>query len=196
MKKINFLSLTVFFTIIFNNLAAFSCQDRAKCPSVKSNMHTFQTLLETYSVDHNGNYPKNVEELKKDATKGNNKYWKDFKNPYTNQEGTTFDLKIKLDKNDSNIVEKNNLIIGSIFYEPIKNNKIINGYKIYAICEGNRVGGFKGFLNDTINGVKSILLFPFSFFSCGDQYVTYFGTKKVDFIKDSNTNEFFILSNN
>ena len=64
-----------------------SAQDRAKLASVKSNMHTFQTILETYSVDSNGYYPKNVEDLIKTATKGNNTYWKDFKNPYTREKG-------------------------------------------------------------------------------------------------------------
>ena len=66
-----------------------SAQDRAKLASVKSNMHTFQTILETYSVDASGNYPKNAADVANSATAGNNKYWKDFKNPFSNAAGAT-----------------------------------------------------------------------------------------------------------
>ena len=35
-------------------------QDRAKISSVKANMHTVQTMLETYGVDWGGTYPTTV----------------------------------------------------------------------------------------------------------------------------------------
>ena len=56
-----------------------ACQDRAKSSSIKANMHTFQTALETYAVDWGGRYPQNVQELFKESTRY--KYWKDFQNP-------------------------------------------------------------------------------------------------------------------
>jgi len=47
-------------------------------------MHTFQTMLETYAVDH-GKYPTSTQELKKAAVKKG--YWKEFKSPFTNKSG-------------------------------------------------------------------------------------------------------------
>lgn len=62
-------------------------QDRAKVSSVKSNMHTFQTMAETYAVDWGGVYAKDVVDLKKDATSSGKQYWKEFVNPFTSQSG-------------------------------------------------------------------------------------------------------------
>ena len=71
-----------------------SAQDRAKVASVKSNMHTFQTMLETYAVDWGGNYAGNpasattgsATALVTEATA--KKYFKSFKNPFTAKEGS------------------------------------------------------------------------------------------------------------
>lgn len=60
-------------------------QDRAKVSSVKANMHTFQTALETYAVDWGGVYPATVSELVTEGTAQD--YWKEFKNPFNNLEG-------------------------------------------------------------------------------------------------------------
>lgn len=63
---------------------------RAKISSVKANMHSFQTMVETYGVDNDGVYPKDVQTLKQAAdvqTPEASAYWKDFSNPYTNQQG-------------------------------------------------------------------------------------------------------------
>ncbi|MFN8670586.1 MAG: prepilin-type N-terminal cleavage/methylation domain-containing protein [Candidatus Sericytochromatia bacterium] len=65
-----------------------SAQDRAKVASVKSNMHTFQTIVETYSVDFGGQYATTVAALKTAATTASNAYWKDFKNPFSGATGT------------------------------------------------------------------------------------------------------------
>lgn len=64
--------------------------DRAKVASVKSNMHTFQLMLETYGTDWGGTYPRFFDDLKNEATSKN--YLKKYKNPFT---GT------KLSMNDS-----------------------------------------------------------------------------------------------
>lgn len=71
-----------------------SAQDRAKVASVKSNMHTFQTMLETYSVDWGGVYAGDTAApgtggatfLVTEATTKN--YFKSFKNPFTAKEGS------------------------------------------------------------------------------------------------------------
>lgn len=67
-----------------------SAQDRAKVSSVKANMHTVQTAVETYGVDWGGVYEA---ALQASASQGiqveaNNKgYWKEFKNPFNGQQG-------------------------------------------------------------------------------------------------------------
>lgn len=70
--------------IALPNFAA--AQDRAKVSSVKSNMHTFQMMLETFAVDWGGTYPRLPEDLQREAT--NNNYAKDYKNPFTGKELT------------------------------------------------------------------------------------------------------------
>ena len=64
-------------------------QDRAKISSVKANMHTFQTIAETYAVDFGGVYAEDVATLNTAATDTSNTsaYWKDFNNPFTNATG-------------------------------------------------------------------------------------------------------------
>ncbi len=60
----------------------------APISSVKANMHTFETLVEIYAVDHRKKTPVNVNLLKKAASHPNkNAYWKEFTNPMTNQSG-------------------------------------------------------------------------------------------------------------
>jgi type II secretory pathway pseudopilin PulG len=67
-----------------------SAQDRAKISSVKANMHTVQTSVETYAVDWGGVYASRLGDGSADGivaeatAKG---YWKDFKNPFTGQQG-------------------------------------------------------------------------------------------------------------
>lgn len=66
-------------------------QDRAKISSVKANMHTFQTIVETYGVDFGGVYPPSVSGLEtaaKDTTQGTSAYWKEFTNPFTSTSGS------------------------------------------------------------------------------------------------------------
>ncbi|MEZ0375069.1 MAG: type II secretion system protein [Candidatus Sericytochromatia bacterium] len=62
-------------------------QDRAKLSSVKANMHTLQTIVETYAVDWGGVYAANVAGLKTEATVVGREYWKDFSNPFTGTSG-------------------------------------------------------------------------------------------------------------
>jgi prepilin-type N-terminal cleavage/methylation domain-containing protein len=62
-------------------------QDRAKMSSVKANMHTFQTIVETYAVDWGGVYAGNVSILSTEANVAGRAYWKDFTNPFTSVSG-------------------------------------------------------------------------------------------------------------
>lgn len=55
--------------------------------SVKANMHTLQTIVETYAVDHQGQYPQDLTVLKQQATMTGREYWKEFTNPYTGKRG-------------------------------------------------------------------------------------------------------------
>jgi len=60
-----------------------AAQDRAKLSSVKANMHTLQTIAETYAVDWGGVYAADLTGLKDQATSNN--YWKELKNPFSAQ---------------------------------------------------------------------------------------------------------------
>ena len=64
-------------------------QDRAKISSVKANMHTFQTIVETYGVDFGGVYPDTAANLKVEAIidTSTSAYWKEFNNPFTGVSG-------------------------------------------------------------------------------------------------------------
>lgn len=63
-------------------------QDRAKVSSVKANMHTMQTISETYAVDWGGVYAANVSGMKQEATVVGREYWKEFNNPFKGTSGS------------------------------------------------------------------------------------------------------------
>ncbi len=65
--------------------------ERAKISSVKANMHTYQTMLETYAVDWGGTYPQNVTELIEEAKEQN--YYREVKNPYSGLPGVEGSIK-------------------------------------------------------------------------------------------------------
>ncbi len=58
-----------------------AAQDRARISSIKSNMHTFQVMLETYGVDWGGRYPRFPNEFSAEAIA--NDYDKTYRNPIT-----------------------------------------------------------------------------------------------------------------
>lgn len=53
---------------------------------VKANMHTFQTMLESYFAEHR-HFPPHLPELKQDGNKPGKEYWKEFTNPMTGMSG-------------------------------------------------------------------------------------------------------------
>ncbi|HEY9844008.1 MAG TPA: hypothetical protein V6D23_26290, partial [Candidatus Obscuribacterales bacterium] len=60
---------------------------RAKVSSVKANMHTLQTLVETYAVDWGGVYPPDLDALYAEASRPGAEYWRNVTNPYTERSG-------------------------------------------------------------------------------------------------------------
>lgn len=112
---------------------------RANLASVKSNMHTFQTILETYSVDSSGNYPNNIADLKKSATTGNNQYWKNFRNPFSNNTDEILDYEEYIKIKDTLLyksvkIDDISALKGFVIY---KRNSISN-YQIYCVnIDGN-----------------------------------------------------------
>ncbi|MFN8673289.1 MAG: hypothetical protein U0457_14555 [Candidatus Sericytochromatia bacterium] len=133
--------LYIFLGLFFVGLALpnfISCGDRPKSTSVKSNMHTFQTIVETYSVDYPGLYAKNVENLNKASKTASNKYWKDFNNPYTGKTGKgisydNFDKNIILDEQGwYNYFFPKKYPAGMVYYDPVIDGKNITKYYIYG----------------------------------------------------------------
>lgn len=54
-------------------------QERARSAGIKSNAHTLQVMIESYGVDFNGKYPKDLATLEREAQTG--AYWKKLVNP-------------------------------------------------------------------------------------------------------------------
>lgn len=69
----------------FSKLGDGNATATAQVSSVKANMHTVQTLAETYAVDWGGTYPKDLTLMQKEAIKGH--YWKELTNPFTHKMG-------------------------------------------------------------------------------------------------------------
>jgi len=60
--------------------------ENAKISSLKANMLSLQTIVETYGYYNQGIYPPNLETLMahaQDTSNGAVPYWKDYSNPYT-----------------------------------------------------------------------------------------------------------------
>lgn len=117
---------------------------RAKVSSVKANMHTFQTMIETHAVDWTGLYPNNVEELEKESKKVTKygAYWKELKNPMT--EKTGLGKGGSLINYSSYINHKADLstLKGMVVYQPLKckmnkstKKNLCESYKIFGTDE-------------------------------------------------------------
>lgn len=88
---------------------------------IKGNMHTFQTMVETYAIEHNGIYPKSATELLQEAKKL--KYYKNISNPFGKDLGFVSDTKKALTK-------------GILIYIPIRDSNCkIASYEIFANLE-------------------------------------------------------------
>jgi len=105
-----------------------SAQDRAKIASVKANMHTVQTAAETYAVDWDGIYPSMLG-LPDDGSTGLvreaivKNYWKDFKNPFTKEEGpgasySHVPISPKFLQNCDTKYDESGMQVGQVAYNP------------------------------------------------------------------------------
>ena len=120
-----------------------SAQDRAKLASVKSNMHTFQTIAETYAVDWGGLYAGRIAAIGTGGgadlvTEANlKKYMKDFKNPFTAQSGAGLSY---MPNSPAAVVEtvginagnSANYVAGSVSYDPQLESGTITKYFMYG----------------------------------------------------------------
>ena len=112
-------------------------QDRAKLSSVKANMHTIQTMAETYAVDWGGVYPANHTELRVEATTAANPYWKNITNPFNSQ--TTSDgadnAAVLADTAITGLTS--GAAPGAVYY----NSVLTNGARtVYGIYGGDKTG--------------------------------------------------------
>ena len=116
-------------------------QDRTLLSSVKANMHTIQTVLETYAVDWGGVYPENVETLKNEASSKN--YWKVFKNPF-NPFNPSPDAPVVINDSEYNLakntlqykgqtIENAEFFKGAVTYEPGIDGQLILSYSVYGL---------------------------------------------------------------
>ena len=117
-------------------------QDRAKISSVKANMHTFQTIAETYAVDWGGVYALNVTGLKAEATVVGREYWKEFSNPFSGTSG------LNQSYNDSGLVTIGvagiaipvSTMAGLVLYDPVTTGVTITKYFVYGLDKsGNTI---------------------------------------------------------
>lgn len=89
MKQLLMYGQSYFYLLIyfFNalTLPAHACSCGGKVSSIKANMHTLQTAVETYAVDWKGRYPASIHELLSEAKA--KAYWKELHNPYSARKG-------------------------------------------------------------------------------------------------------------
>jgi hypothetical protein len=107
---------------------------------LKANMHTTQTLTETYAVDYGGIYALGMEALYEEASKPELNYWKDFKNPYTGKTGYGKDgafMDFKAYKNYKPHPDLKGLVLFQpvITYDSYGKKNICVKYYIYATDE-------------------------------------------------------------
>ncbi|MFN8671435.1 MAG: hypothetical protein U0457_05025 [Candidatus Sericytochromatia bacterium] len=112
----------------------------AKESAIKSNMHTFQTIVETYAVDWAGLYAPNLQVLKQSAQTAANPYWQNAKNPYGNT--ITSDYVIDYDeyiqaKNTltfrGNSISNKDELKGLVLYKPEIDSGYFTRYWIYGV---------------------------------------------------------------
>lgn len=131
-RIITFIFVYFILPFAFLQIGGIGNSDRAKISSVKANMHTLQTLLETYSVDNGVLYPESIINLKKAAKKGN--YWKEIKNPFDLASKTYMDMNFKINENNQincDFFKKNKIVAGMVIYYPVKNKIDNNIYSYY-----------------------------------------------------------------
>lgn len=112
--------------------------------AIKANMHTLQTMVETYAVDWGGVYAADLKGLKAEAQSASaGKYWKELTNPVSGKNGIGAQGAL-LDLKD---YKPNSALAGAVVYEPIKQkNAPIVLYYIYGIGKDGK------FITETYKG--------------------------------------------
>lgn len=59
----------------------YDSERRNRRTNIKANMHTLQTMIETYGVDWGGEYPADLIALETEAKMSKNPYWKEISDP-------------------------------------------------------------------------------------------------------------------
>lgn len=115
--------------------------------SVKANMHTLQSIVETYAVDWGGVYPRDIEALKLEATQAGRDYWKDFTNPYTGKSGEGLSYgdasHVWLQK-QGGILRPHADEAGLVLYAPVKDCRGIVKYFVYGLDKEGQTVKDKG----------------------------------------------------
>ncbi|PIQ25643.1 hypothetical protein COW36_21615 [bacterium (Candidatus Blackallbacteria) CG17_big_fil_post_rev_8_21_14_2_50_48_46] len=127
------------FSLDFSGSPFAEAQNRAKSSSVKANMHTIQTMVETFGVDWGGLYPETIQQLAQEAQNNANPYWKDVVNPVNQAKGMGL-KKALLDYKTYKNYQPHASFSGMVFYAPQgqgvydKNCKCKRypGYRIYG----------------------------------------------------------------
>lgn len=83
----------------FNDFSNSNNKKKYGMETLKYNMHVFQTMLETFAVDYQATYPKNVKSLVKEAKECKNPYYKELRNPSYEKQPTLVDYNDYPNKN-------------------------------------------------------------------------------------------------
>ncbi|MEZ0368088.1 MAG: DUF3352 domain-containing protein [Candidatus Sericytochromatia bacterium] len=106
--------------------------EEKKPTGIKANMHTFQTIAETFAVDWGGVYAANLAHLKKEAEQEGRQYWKDFANPVSGETGVGQSV------DDYSSFKADLSLAGRVFYQPTgeshqdENGTFYTNYLIYG----------------------------------------------------------------
>ena len=133
------LAVAVFSLLYYLALPNYRSYEPAKITRVKFNEHTLKTIVDTYYAD-NKSYPKNIDELKKEALKSRDPYWKELKNPFTENKGKgkSYDDFQRILINEK-ITFPELRKAGVVYYSPIFNKK---GQVIKYFIYGSEKDGF------------------------------------------------------
>lgn len=105
-----------------------SSANNARISSVKANMHTLQTMIETYAVDWGGMYPQTLEQIYAEARQPGREYWKDFSNPATGAKGLGLALA------NADAFSPGGAYSGMVLYQAVGSNPhCITSYKITGV---------------------------------------------------------------
>lgn len=145
--------------------SVLACSCRAGIAYVRANMHTLQTRVEAYALNHSGHYPESIAVLYAAAQAKDD--WQDFTSPYTHQrtskgskilnpldmnrwkqltaQRTTqyrFGLRVRAMPQDAQHTAAERVHAGSVLYD----YQAPNGYRIYGLDDqGKLIRDRKGY---------------------------------------------------